>query len=189
MRLLPALIAAITLSALSCTRGHSTSTPRPEAYPRIAMPDSTFTQMNISGISLAINDGAVADVEEKENGDCWITIGYPSFSNASIYLTLSNATKDEPAEAIVDNRRERMALNLAGADGIATTLTSSGGWDCEMITSRSALSTPVQILASKDGRVISGTVYLQIPHTTPTDSVSPVIDALERDMLTLLKAL
>lgn len=189
MKLFPPLSAFGILLLAACSGGHQTPTPKPEAYPRIEMPDSVFRTVSVNGTDIAVNSGAVAKIEEKENGDSWITVTYPSFGNVTLYLTLSNATPEEPAESILANRRERMSLNLSGAESLLTTLVSTGGWECEMLSSRSSLSTPVQILASKDGKVMSGTMYLHISHTTPADSVSPVIDAVERDMLTMLKAL
>lgn len=187
---LTAQAAAIAIIIASCSgREGSNPVPKPEAFPRIEMPDSTFTTVKAGEVDLTVNSGAVAEVTGKENGDTWVTLAYPQVADGGVYLTLSRADGKPDAEAVMANRRERMELNLAGASGIATTLTSAGGWECEMLTSRTALSTPVQILATDGRTVLSGTLYLPLSPGTNPDSVAPVIDAIDRDMLTLLKNL
>lgn len=184
-----AIAGLIIMSATaSCRRGKATM-PKPEAYPRIEMPDSSFHPVKAGGLELTLNRGAETTVTERTDGGTWITISYPTGIDAKVYLTLTPAAGSETTDTIIANRRERMSLNLSGSEAIATTLTSRSGWECEMLTSNSALSTPVQILASDGHRVISGALYLDIPASTAADSVAPVIDAIDRDMLTLLKNL
>ncbi len=138
---------------------------------------------------MAVNSGAVAESTLRPDGSRWITITYPGGINPKVFLTLSTASTPDSAAAITINRRERMTLNLSGAEAILTNLSSAGGWECEMVTSREALSTPVQILARRDNLVLSGSLYMQLSPSTAPDSVAPVIDAIDRDMLTLLKSL
>lgn len=192
MRTFPAiliLLIAVSLTACGDRHGTSAPVPRPEAYPRIEMPDSSFTTFRTAGMEMAVNAGAEAESTLRPDGSRWITISYPGGVNTKVYLTLSTATSTDSTAAITANRRERMALNLSGAEGLLTTLTSEGGWDCEMVTSREALSTPVQILARKNNLILSGSLYMQLSPSTAPDSVAPVIDAIDRDMLTLLKSL
>ncbi len=183
------LMTMATILATACgSRGDDRAIPRPEAYPRISMPDSSYTLLDVRGTKFEINSAATVDSASTGTSGSWITLFYPGVDCADIYLTLSISTPDSIL-SMMDNRRQRMSLNLSGSKAILTELTSAGGWEAEMITGSEALSTPVQILARKDDRMLSGTLYLRVPPATDPDSVRPITDAAGRDMLTLLKSL
>lgn len=166
--------------------------PRPVAYPRIAMPDSDYVDLPLAGVvRLKVNGGTDVNVSSHDGAE-WIDIRYQGVWGEPVaYLTLTEA-KAEDVEAVMANRRDRISLNLGGLRYELTELTSVGGWECLMAVARGSLTTPVQVLARKGERVISGALVLTIPPGTDAPdpvAFAPVVDAVERDMLVLLKSL
>ncbi|MDE6061931.1 MAG: hypothetical protein K2G00_04125, partial [Duncaniella sp.] len=68
-------------------------------------------------------------------------------------------------------------------------LTSEGGWDGRLAVTRSSLTTPVQMLAHDGRHVVTGVLYLNFPPATQPDSVAPIVTAVRRDLLHILKHL
>ncbi len=91
------------------------------------------------------NSDADVSMQQKADASWWITVTYPQFSNATLYLTLSPVSRRETS-AIMDNRRERMELNSGGATTVITELTSAGNWHCELAETRTSLTTPCSFL-------------------------------------------
>lgn len=193
-----ALLAGIlTVAATtSCTRcgGDTAAFPRPEAYPRIEMPDSSYVTIDLPGLPLKINRSAGAKVRAGESGGAWVDISYNVTGIPTVYVTLTETSGAGETADVIGNRRERMRLNLGGNRAVLTELVSADGWECELMVSRTTLNTPVQFIAHKDSRVLSGALVITMPDnfvdqgSDPTVA-APVIDAVERDMLEMLKAL
>lgn len=192
MKLSLYIISIILATALLTACGHSNGSaevPRPSAYPRIEFPDSSYTELEISGVSLLFNSGAETEVREVENG-AWIDVIYPCFATPRLYLTLTVSTPQRIRQA-VHNRQERINLNLGMEKAELTQLTSSGGWACDMIVSPVSMTTPVQILAHDATRVVSGALVVTLPDSVTPDPavIAPIVKGVERDLLVLLKAL
>lgn len=134
------------------------------------------------------NSDANVSMQQKADASWWITVTYPQFSNATLYLTLSPVSRRETS-AIMDNRRERMELNSGGATTVITELTSAGNWHCELAETRTSLTTPVQLLATASASVLSGAFYLDLPAGSSPDSIAPIVRTVRDDMLYLLKNL
>lgn len=183
-KILPAVFAATLMLAASCSQGER-AVPRPDAFPRLNLPDSAYTWHNAAGKPMLLNRGfTVADSTRERS--TWLTLQYPGFSEGKFYLTIS---REENVENAIANRVERIGLNTGGLPGEQTELTSANGWECLMIHTPGSRTTPVQVLASKGDSMLSGTFYLQLPAGTSPDSVSPVATSACRDMLELLKHL
>lgn len=175
------------LILIGCSGGESRSVPLPRAYPRIDIPDSAYRSIDSLPVELAVNAGAVCSIRERDGG-WWIDISYPGFTKGRFYLSLLYASPQN-LHLMVDNRTERMALNLGGAWSEQIDLQSTGGWDCRLLVSSEAHAAPVQMIAVGDGMMLSGGFYTELPSSVPLDSVRPVFDAAKRDMLTMLKNL
>lgn len=171
-----------------CGCGHSGgrhAVPLPTGYPRIEMPDSQYARLDSLPVNLYVNAAATAAVRRQPGAE-WIDIAYPQFSDGLVYLTLNNIPAGKEKE-MIDNRLERISLNTAGEPGERTELISEGGWRCMMLTTRGSITTPIHLMAVGDGRILSGVFHLNVPATTPVDSLTPVVDAVSRDILTMLK--
>lgn len=185
------LIISLTaaIAADSCTgAGNDSAVPKPEGWPRIELPGRNHRIHTIGPAGLMFNSDAAVSMQQKDDSSWWITVTYPQFRNAALYLTLSPTDRQETS-SIMDNRRERMELNSGGATTVITELTSAGNWHCELAETRSSLTTPVQLLATDSASVLSGAFYLDLPAGSSPDSIAPMIKAVRDDMLFLLKNL
>lgn len=184
-----AALLAVSISS-GCRRGGSDSTvPRPIAYPRIQVPDSAYNPVDVSGVTLMVNKSADVNVSSNGKG-AWIDVAYGGFATPRLYLTLTECTPGE-TEGVMANRHERMDLNIGGQRCELTELTTPNGWQCELAVARGAMVTPVQILAGDRTRVLSGALTLSLPDSLLPDplAVAPIVDAIARDMLVMLKGL
>lgn len=185
---LPACLACLTiLTCVACGGGDTRRpVPRPDAYPRLNLPDRSYAFSDTGVKSLNLNKSVSIDTERRGES-LWITLSYPGFHEGRFYLTLTTGEAD--MASAINNRMERIGLNTAGLQSTQTELTSSNGWRCIEVETPGSLTTPVQILAAKGDSLLSGTFFLELPPSTATDSVAPAADLAAADMLELLKAL
>lgn len=170
------LLALPTLLA-ACSGQHPSPQPRPEAYVRPTPLAHTYHMEH----NVAVNDSA--HTEEGENGG--FNIVYPTYG---VKVMVSRvATFNVPKT--LDNRLERISLNLLGNTSTVTTLTSAHGIGATVVTSPQTVATPVQFVATDSLTwVMSGTAVFARPGTRP-DSLMPYVEAIEADMIHLLKQL
>lgn len=172
----------LCLMALSagCAR-RPAPVPRPHAFPRIEVYPETYHAVN----NLMINDSARFEPGVTEG---WFDIVYPAY-NVRVNCTLTHTESSLHLQSVIDNRIERLERNAAGAPGELTELTSTEGVGGMLIVTPGALATPVQFLATDSARyVLSGSAVFASPGASP-DSVAPIVNAIERDMIYMLKHL
>jgi hypothetical protein len=82
-----------------------------------------------------------------------------------------------------------MALNSGGATSELTEFVNQSGLSCRLLVTPYGTITPVQFIATDSTEfVFSGTLQMQgITEAINTDSISPIINAVETDVLHLLK--
>jgi hypothetical protein len=194
-------VAALTLIAWQCTGSNSDTgadstapVPRPTAYPRIDTYPATYTNIELRPLIVQINDSAVAEIDtvgkrQSANGQ-WLSIHYPRY-NATIYCTLTNVNSTQAAIATLANREERMAMNTGGATTQITELINTVGFSCKMLVTPYGTVTPVQFIATDSASfALSGTLHMQqLTNATANDSIAPIINAVETDVLHLLQSL
>ena len=156
--------------------------PRPQAYPRIAIPDSVFRPVSVGDITLQLNAAVDSlSVRGSLNGSWWVTALYNDF-DASLFITV---TPLSPADALstIDNRVERLSLNTGGLPTEVTSFTTSAGLDARIIVTPQGSPVPVQFLVTDHNTLlVSGSATLEAAATAPPDSIAPVIDMLRRDV-------
>ena len=178
-RLFPFFFCFLILTA-GCTE-RPAAIPRPQAWPRIELYPEAYSETD----GLMINDSARIERGETEG---WFDIVYPAY-NVRINCTLTHSESPAHLRSVIDNRIERLERNAGGASGEMTELTSAGGIGSLLMVTPGALATPVQFLATDSTRyVLSGTAVFAMPGMTP-DSVAPVVGAIERDIVFMLKNL
>ncbi len=185
MRPLTAILAAIAaIAAGSCNRSADTPIPRRTAYPRIeAYADSTATA-HIG--PLAFDIAAQADTAMPRPG--WLDIAYPRY-RATIHIAVRHLGSGEELADAIDNRVQRMSLNLGDRTAVASDFENSAGFSCHTVTSLDGGPTPVQFMAySADGYLLSGAAAIS-GAAGPADSIAPTVQALARDAETILKSL
>lgn len=176
-----ALLAAALLAvvASACGGGEENSVPRRRAYARVDTYPAEYRAVEVGGIPLEINTSAAA-ASPREG---WLDVRYPRYG-ATLHLAVARPDAAALDQAVA-NRRQRMSLNLGGATAEQTTL-AGDSYVCELLVSRDAVATPVQLLAvGADGTLVSGAAVIA-GRTEPVDSLRPVVEALRADALHLL---
>jgi hypothetical protein len=160
------------------------------AYPRLDMPDSVYTTVEASGVRLLVNELTGVSISHRGSRNTWIDVSYGGFASPTVHITVTEYNPGD-AKGFIDNRRERMRLNLGGVSYELTELTTPSGWTCEMAVARGIPTTPVQILAYDSRHMISGALMLDIPDSLAYDPIAtaPIIDAVTRDMTVMIKGL
>lgn len=186
------LLFVVVLSGCSVgDKSGETAVPRRHAYPRIDVPDSAFTfiETGYNGMQLSLNDATEYALHSSDDGTSnFIDVDYPGL-NAAIYFTITPVERATLPD-VIDNRLERVSLNLGGADAELLEFDSPAGFENKVFVSRADISTPVQFIAT-DGEttVISGTSFLKDASAANADSLAPVVNMLRRDILHSLKTL
>lgn len=163
----------------------SAPVPRPTAWPRITLYDSVYNA--IDSIPVVFEANAASEIVHTRPG--WVNINYPAYAS-TIYLTVTQTTPAE-IESVVDNRLERMALNIADNTDVNQEHIVSPDFESIMLVSPGTRSTPVQFVSTdRRSTVVSGTAFLHnAGQIASTDSVAPVIESLRHDIVHALKNL
>lgn len=178
---------AVVLTACSSGGDSRTAVPKPEAWPRVEVYPPDYQPLANAPLHFEANR-ALQPLPSEHPG-WWFSMAYPRYG-ATLFITFTKAGSYDEQQQIVANRLERMQMNAGSASSQLTRLTSEGGFDAQLLTTRHGSSTPVQLLAVGDGWVVSGAVALSNPaDITRPDSLAPVIDAVEADLLHALKHL
>lgn len=174
----------VTCCLASCSGNTDTATPRPVAYPRLSVASEKYHAVTAGNITFEVNDVTIDSIFNRD-ASTWMNITYPTYCNNSvIYCTITPA-KPVEFDRVVENRLERIALNLGGSESVVTDLTTPDGWDCQLIRALSPVVTPLQFIATNKPNIVTGAYYI----ATPGDSVMPYVDAVERDIIHLLKTI
>ena len=168
------LIAALGVAICGCSR-RPAPTPRPEAWPRLAVYGPEYHPEHIGPLTLMVNDSARVD----SVGPGWFNIVYPAYG-ITVNCTL---TQGGDVGAVLANRLDRLERNLGGRPA------QEAAWDGRrLIVAPAALKTPVQFLMTDSvSYVLSGVAVSQWDAATAADSVSPQIEALAADIAYMLK--
>lgn len=187
--LLPSALALVVI--LNSCDGGGRPVPRPEGYPRIALYEAVYRSDSIGPVIFESNAGtAVTERRQGADGTGWLTLAYPRYG-ATLYLTASPATASTLG-GIIDNRLERISLNIGGATTELTELTGKGGWHGRVTLTPSGSATPLQILATspRGDCVVSGAFFLEGAATaTSPDSLAPALEAVRDDLIHAVNAL
>lgn len=171
-----------------CGGDSGQSVPRPAAFHRIETPEASYDTLSVAGVTLLANSATSTIVKPSDATSSWIDIVYPSLGNATVYCSITPVTP-ATAESVIANRTERMALNSGGNRSEITEFLSPGGYDCRLMITGAGTATPVQFIASGHNRVVTGTLMLNVSQGFRPDSIAPVVDAVGRDMITLMENL
>lgn len=184
---IPIIILLIMLAG--CTGRHDGNTvPRRTAYPRPTLPDTAMTAADTGAAELHLEVNAAAETESPRPG--WINVTYPGLG-ARIHITVTPVTAADVAD-VRANRMQRLTLNEGDRRSEHREWANAAGFDI-LVARTEASSTPLQFLATDDSSaVVSGAVHFADPAVATTesaDSIRPILDALERDIVTSLSRL
>lgn len=184
-------LASLALTLFSCS-GHDsgpTAIPRRQAYPRIQLYDTIYTA---SGLPAEFETNRSATVirnnpGKSDAGPVWIDISYPVYG-ATLSCTFTPVADDKSRQAVIDNRLERMSLNLGDRYAEQTEMMSEGGYSTIILDAKGTTVTPLQFLSAGRQWVISGAMYFS-RESINADSVRPAIDAVKNDIIHAAKRL
>lgn len=181
-KLLIPLVVVVVVGGAACSRQRPAPIPRPAAFPRPVVYSESYHTDTLGGLALEVNDSA--HLSSPQPG--WFNLEYPA------YKTIVNCTLTRGgniAEAL-NNRAQRMALNIGAAGGDIEQFTSRSGLYVTLITAPEAMRTPVLFLATDStSMLLSGVAVASLSPSTPVDSVAPQVTALAADMRRLLRQL
>lgn len=179
------ILTLLAVVATACGSG-SDPTPRRHAYPRIEQIPQEYAPVEGAALHVEANSRAEATLDSAGR---WLTLRYAPY-DADIYLTVTDADNEQALRAALDNRRERIALNLSGAPASTTHITSADSSFEAAVVYAPATTTPVQFVATDGLRyVVSGVAHLNAAADAPADSLQPVVDVLRRDIAHTLATL
>ncbi len=178
------LFAILLLAATSCTGSEERTYPKRRAFPRVETYAPEFRTDTAGSVIFQSNAHTGKDRQQ----DNWLSLDYPKYK-ATAYLSALEFDDDKSLAEAIANRRQRMSLNLGGAVCRTDNFRNGNGFDCELVTTGEAVPTPVQFIATDSlRRMVSCTVvFKETPKST--DSIAPIVKALEDDMYHLLQSL
>lgn len=183
--MMPVMAGALMLAAFTGCRdaGSTPQLPRREAYVRINPYPAEYTATSLP-VHFVVNSHALIATSRKDDGTYWLTASYPRYG-ATLYCTFTPVSDREEKIRNVENRLERMQLNIADTR-IDSEETTGPDFSATLVTTPSASATPVQFLiypAAGSGWVVSGATFFPgIKPGASTDSVAPMIKAIEADV-------
>lgn len=181
-----ALAAVALASCGDSDRG--VAVPRQHAYPRVAEYDSAYVATDLGGVDFDINRQArLTEVAASEPGVTGVNITYDKYA-MTVYVTVIRAAND--FDSRLEERLKRVSLNLGSVPAESTPTVSVADWSGTVVRALSVSSTPVQALARDKAKrtIFTATLFIDNPGTDP-DSLAPMIDVVERDMIHTLGSL
>lgn len=176
--LLTALIALMEGCGESADRQNAV--PLPKAWPRTAVYDSAYT--SVEGSDIEVNASATA-----LPADGGLTVDYPAY-RSSIYISDTRVDSDSALKRVEANRLERIDLNIGGRRTEMKEATMPNGVNLRLFVTPQGTLTPLQFVAVGPRRVVSGALVVErLP--VSADSIGPTLQAVERDVLHLVKQL
>ena len=190
-------ILTMTLLLASCGRKHPSETdvteiPRPRAYPRIQLYDTVYTDRHGLEAGFIVNEAAevnrkmIAGSGQQPHSSGWADVVYPAYS-ATLHCTFT-PVDDSTRSQVVDNRTERMALNIGGNTAEQIGLSTTSGYDAIVLTTVGSAVTPLQFVAAGRKWVVSGALTFEA-ESIDADSILPIISAVRTDVIHAIKHL
>lgn len=196
--MLRALYILLALGLMNCNQNKnidsdSAAIPRPIAYPRPQLVDTTLTIADGLPLAFGRNAQTIIRTEVKPEGTSaadtivWANITYPSYG-ATLHCTFIRPSTPADFQQVLSQRIQRMSLNLGDNTARRTEINSPLGVKSTLLTSISAEMTPVQFLSIGRQWIASGALSFNAPYSS-ADSILPYINAVEADIIRACSAL
>lgn len=176
---LPLLAGWLMLAVAGCgtSSGDNAAVPRARAYPRPPLPDTAMQAADGVGLHFLVNRQATVSSARRD----WLDADYPSLG-ITVHTSFTETTPEEVAD-VMANRMERLLLNAGSREPKFDEYDNAAGFDIIVARSDGA-AIPLQFLATDHGRwVVSGAAVLRSAAAAEqTDSLRPIVDAVEADI-------
>ncbi len=177
------ILLLISILYFGCDNNNSYPTPRPTAFFRIPTYDSTYILLPDKHIHFEVNASTI--ISKDSTNKQWYNIHYPQY-NATLHCSFSPAMPST-IDDIINNRVERISLNIGNNYHITTELTNDYKFSSSIIKTPNGSINPIQFISTDNKYwVISGSMLLKNA-SAKNDSLQPVINAVERDIIHALK--
>jgi len=174
------LVMSLFLSSCGSDYGAAGSAvPKRRAYPRIEPYPEEYVAVPGIPVSFEVNSSAV--LKSGQSDARLFDVCYERFG-AVLHCTFTPASGHR-LRSVLDNRTERISLNLGDNSAELTEIVShQGGVYASVLTAPSAEVTPIQFLATDSASfVLSGALVLGRAGTP--DSIRPILQSVERDII------
>lgn len=158
--------------------------PRREAFARPVIYDSVYCALPDSlPLVFEVNAATALEITRREGGIYWITQKYPAYG-ISVYYTLTPAAGSDATEAALERSLRRMADNSGALPQNRTEALNPNGFNHFVSVTRDLSPFPVQFVSTDGSRWVVSAAATYSGGLLPSslDSVSPVLDALNRDI-------
>ncbi len=184
MRVIIAAMASLMMLTIAACRGSETPIPRRTAYPRPALLDTVMTAAPDLPLYFPVN----AQAKISSPGKGWLDVVYPSYG-ATLHVSFTQVSPST-LEEVKHNRMERLMLNCGDLTTENSEFTNPAGYSI-LATYTEGANTPLQFVATDNiSIVVSGAIYLSDPNApAAVDSIAPIIDALQGDLIRSLMRL
>jgi len=180
------LVSAACLLCASCAGGGAgdAAVPRRPGYARVAEYPARYSAVDSLPLRIEANSSAETSIERMADGSVWLNVTYPAYK-ARVYYTFTPVDAGK-VEAALENRAERIGLNIGNAQPESEHFTTPEGYYVTLVKAPSALPMPVHFLAVNPDNprwLVSGSAMLYgVGLQASADSISPVIDTIYRDI-------
>ena len=185
------IIAGVISLSLSECSNKENYIPRRTAYPRVNLCDTIHVKSPLLPVNFEINAETIASEDSSNitnDGSKWINVFYPKY-NATLYYTYTPVTAST-IEGVIDNRIERISLNIGSLTSEMTELNTPSGVIAKIISTPTSMVTPLQFIATNNSSwVISGAFCFNETKNISSDSISPILKAVNNDILHTIKNL
>lgn len=188
--LVPLLILFITCFS-SCKKKESSYIPRPKGYNRISLPNHRYQKLD-GQYPYSFEFSKYAEVVPdtfKTAGKDWIFINYPQFK-ANIQITYKPVQNDpSKLKAYIDDSYKLTVKHQIRASSIQEQkVLTHAGLSAMIFKIEGDVPSPYQFYTTDSTKhFLRGAIYF--PTASKNDSLAPVIDYLQKDMVKLLSTL
>lgn len=185
----------LLLSAFSIVACNQDYTPRPKEYPKIDLPahsyqvyDGHFCPFTFEYHQAAMVERDTAIIQWKPETDCWMNIRYPDL-NATIYLSYRPVVGEYTLQSLRDEAHRLTYEHAQRADYIEPDIIQTENQVFGLIYNVGGdAASATQFFVTDTSRYwLRGALYFK---TSPNaDSLAPVIDYINRDILRLIGSL
>jgi len=212
------LFTALSCGALAaCSSADSkhadTPVPRPHAFPRVDIYPAEYRILDSLPLAVTVNSHAGIIRKPSANPSAKPSTKNSEFSVSSVFSNLHSSAADirypnygatvhlsvirlpRPDSAhimrLTDDRIERIGLNIGNSQTVTTEDVNAAGFSTLIVTTVDATPTPVQMMASDGAQfIVSATAFIPFqPSSLATDSLRPIINALNADIQTMAKSI
>ena len=174
-----------SVALVGCGEREQKAVPRRKAYARVELPDTVMRTADGTPLRMMVNASALTSIPRPG----WLDIAYPTLG-ATVHVTFTETQGIEELEAVKTNRMERLMLNAGEGESESGEYSNGHGFNIYIMKSEGT-ATPVQFLATDDSAwVVSGAAYFDVnPGPGAVDSLRPMVEAVERDIVESLSSL